>query len=228
MIEKEIIGSKGPVSHVLVRVDEDLPRLNCLGRHHLLKISKGDSFMTGFLQAEFVFDDPYTNEACGEDKGFKTVYNEYIKALTQDVNKASQILRDYVAEYILVTGNSSNIGGITELEPIILDIENTAYSNIEIPIFADMPEIGSFVVDVVDLTKYGELKYSGTVGKTFTLDGVVRVFLKFITSSNKELVEDFVSTKEEIETNLLDGAEVDNNNCLKEEKTTVGYYEIIK
>ena len=62
MIEKEIIGSKGPVSHVFVRVDEDLPRLNCLGRHHVLKISKGDSFMTGFLQAEFVFDDPYTRK----------------------------------------------------------------------------------------------------------------------------------------------------------------------
>ena len=183
--------------------------------------------MTGFLQAEFVFDDPYTNEACGEDRGFRMVYDEYIKALTQDVNKASLILRDYVAEYILVTTNPK-IGGVTEIQPIVLDLENTAFSNINIPIFADMPEIGSFVVDVVDLTKYGELKYSGTVGKTFTLDGVVRVFLKFITSSNKKLVEDFVSTKEEIETNLLDGAEVDNNNCLKEEKTTVGYYEIIK
>lgn len=226
MIEKEIIGSKGPVSHVLVRVDEDLPRLNCLGRHHLLKILKGDSFMTGFLQAEFVFDDPYTNEACGEDKGFKTVYNEYIKALTQDVNKASQILRDYVAEYILVTGNSSNIGGITELEPIILDIENTAYSNIEIPIFADMPEIGSFILDVVDLTKKDGLKYSGTIGKTFTLDGVVRVFVKFITSSDKRLVEEFVGDKDEIDTNILEDADV-NDDCFKEEKTVVGYFEII-
>lgn len=227
MIEKEIIGSKGPISHVFIKADEDLPKLNCLGRHHLFKISKGDSFMTGFLQAEFVFDDPYANEACGEDRGFRMVYDEYIKALTQDVNKASLILRDYVAEYILVTTNPK-IGGVTEIQPIVLDLENTAFSNINIPIFADMPEIGSFVVDVVDLTKHGELKYSGTVGKTFTLDGVVRVFLKFITSSNKELVEDFVSTKEEIESNLLDDAEVDNNNCLKEEKTTVGYYEIIK
>lgn len=226
MIEKEIIGSKGPISHVFIKADEDLPKLNCLGRHHLFKVTKGDSFMTGFLQAEFVFDDPYANEACGEDRGFRMVYDEYIKALTQDVNKASLILRDYVAEYILVSTNPK-IGGITELQPIVLDLENTAYSKIDVPIFADMPEIGSFVIDVVDLTKQEGLKYSGTVGKTFTLDGVVRVFLKFITSSNKKLVEDFVSTKEEIETNLLDGAEVDNN-CFKEEKTTVGYYEIIK
>ena len=226
MIKKEIIGSKGPLSHVFVKADEDLPRLNCLGRHHLFKVSKGDTFMTGFLQAEFVFDDPYTNEACGEDRGFKMVYEDYIKAITQDVNKASQLLRDYVAEYILVTENPL-IGGITEIDPVVLDLEETASSTISIPIFADMPEMGNFGVDIVDLTKKEGLKYSGTVGKTFTLDGVVRVFVKFISSSNKKLAEDFVSTKEEIETNLLDGADV-NNDCLKEEKTTVGYFEIIK
>lgn len=219
MIEKEFKGQKGPLSHVKAKIDENLSKLNCIGMHRIFQASRCD-FSTGILQLEFIFENP-NDENCGHNEGYDVVYKDYIKALSENAYEACEILRDYVEEFISVAG----IPVKKYTDVIKIDLETTHSESIQIPMFSDTPELGYLVVDLFNLVKGENLKYSGIICQNFSSDGIVRVFIKYLSSNDNLLVDGFLGIKEN--TNISSSIDDNKEKCFKTEKTTVGYFELL-